>query len=114
MATKFSEKLQKLQRMSPHELLYRLHERWRIECDRLRLSFGPSREMGPELGASIKKYLQGTPSQRFYASATESRRQSVVRFMKERFPDWIHAISDDAERLCRHEFQLLAYHKTTL
>ena len=45
------------------------------------------------------------PAGRFY----RSHRENLRPFVEENFPQWIDRAVDEAERLCRHEFQLLGY-----
>ena len=104
-ATNLMHKLKRLGAMSPRELTHRVRERVCSELDRIGIGEPP-----PAVGVSFKKYLAGAPANRFYGS----HRESLRPFVEENFPQCIDRAVDEAERLCRHEIQLLGYPPVSL
>ncbi len=106
------QKLKRLATMSPRELAHRVREVGLSEFERrsMRLGYSPSWDQAALASASgaesgFKNYLAGAPSRRFYCGARESLRE----FVRGNSPSWIDRAVDDADRLCRHEFQLLNF-----
>lgn len=93
-------KLKRLSSMRPRELTHRVRERVYSGLDRIGIGEPP-----PAVRMPFKKYLAGSPAERFY----RSHRENLRPFIEENFPQWIDRAVDEAERLCRHEFQLLGY-----
>ncbi len=96
------QKLKRLGGMAPRELAHRFREKGISELERI--GVGSSARDASE-GIPFKQYLSGAPAQRFYFANPESLRQLV----RENFPQWIDRAGDEAERLCRHEVELLSY-----
>jgi Heparinase II/III-like protein/Heparinase II/III N-terminus len=84
--------------MSPREMAHRGREQFRAQKDRI---FGPP---APRV-ESFKKYVSGTPANHFYSS----HREDLRPFVQNNFPHWIGRAVEEAEKLCRHEIQLLGY-----
>ncbi len=98
----FVHKLRKLGAMSPRELNHRIREKGRSEMERLGLD-----HVVPELPGEneFRTYLEQEAAHRFYRGTRGCRRQFVNR----NFPDWIEQTLHQADRLCRHEFDLLNF-----
>ena len=94
--------LKRILRMPPRELAYRLTEKARTEMERRKLANLPA-----AAPARFKKHLVENAAARFY------QRPSRELFHRN-FPHWIARATDEAECLCRHEFQLLGFRRTTL
>jgi hypothetical protein len=110
------KKIQRLRCMDLEELLYRVHERLRVTADRFRYSAGIGFNHDAEFNdlldrhqQSIKSYLRAGPAQRFYASTSEERRESVMEFIIQKFPGWVDRSVDDADRLRSHQMNILGY-----
>lgn len=95
------QKLKRLTAMSPRELAYRVREKGYSQFERI--GFGMRNPGAPD-GSGFKTYLSGAPARRFYCSHGEN-----LRFVRQKFPEWIDRAVDDAERLLRHEFPLLHF-----
>jgi len=104
--------------MDVNELAHRLRERWRIEVDRVRFQTGLGVREDIEYRrlieghTSIMSYLEHGPARRFYAGAKQ--RSGLAALMQRRFPDWMQAAVEEANRLCRREINLLAYANVAL
>jgi hypothetical protein len=88
--------------MAPRELAHRFREKGFSELERIGVGRG---EEDAFEGRPFKQYLSGAPAERFYFSKPERLRQ----FVRESFPQWIDRAGDEAEKLCRHEVELLSY-----
>jgi hypothetical protein len=100
------EKLKRLTAMGPRELAHRAREKGYAQLERI--GFGTNNPGAPD-GAGFKQYLAGKPAQRFYCGHRES-----PRFIRQNFPHWIDGAVDEAERLLRHEVQLLHFDPVSL
>ena len=89
--------------MGPRELAHRFREKCCAEQERHGLNRNDPET--PAAGMNFKNYLVGAPARRFYCGQGENLRE----FLRERFPEWIERTSDEAERLCRHQLELLGY-----
>ena len=96
------EKLKRLSAMAPRELAHRFREKGISELERLGVGLD---EWEATEGRSFKAYLSGAPAQRFYVRNPEHLR----KWVQENFPQWIDRAVDEAEKLCRHEVELLGY-----
>jgi hypothetical protein len=95
------EKLKRLTAMSPQELAHRVRETGYSQLERIGLSTG---NPGAPDGSGFKQYLAAAPALRFYCGHRES-----LGFIRENFPGWIDRAVSEAERLLRHEVQLLHF-----
>lgn len=130
MAKHHLGRLRKLRRMSAQEVSYRLRERLRSQCDRIRfhlridapsdrefLSLFPAAGEGEwsEEGAtvpnsdSIKTYLQKRAAPRFYLPSDDRGRERMRSLIAENHPEWIRKAVGDADQICRHTVSLLGY-----
>ncbi len=100
------EKLRRLSAMSPREVAHRVRQKGYSQLERIGLSIG---NPGAPDGSGFKAYLAGAPARRFYRSHGES-----LRFIREKFPDWIDRAVNEAERLLRHEVPLLHFDPVNL
>jgi hypothetical protein len=88
--------------MKPRELVHRFREKGYSELERIGVGINDS--AAPD-GISFKNYAAGAPASYFYAGPPEHLRQ----FVRQNFPHWIDRAVDEAERLCRHEIELLSH-----
>ena len=96
--------LKKITAMPPRELAHRARAKGRAELERIGLlTAGP----GAPCGAAFKSYLAGAPLHRFYQGCCERGR--TTDFVRENFPEWINHAVQDADKLCRHEIELLNF-----
>lgn len=100
--------------MNSDELKHRFQERVHIEADRLRFHLGwdlaNDREFQTFLNGcrfSMKSYLAGAPSSRFYLSGSRESIEGIVGFTMHHFPEWIENAVQDADRLSKHHVNLL-------
>jgi Heparinase II/III-like protein/Heparinase II/III N-terminus len=100
------EKLKRLTAMSPLEIAHRAREKGYSQLERIGLCMN---NPGAPDGLGFKTYLAGKPAQRFYCGPRES-----PRFIRKNFPHWIDRAVDEAERLLRHEVQLLHFNPVQL
>ena len=93
--------------MSPREITHRIREKGYTELRR----FGLVRK-DPELqaGPHFRQYLLRDAACSFYAGP----RQNLRELFREEFPAWISRAREEADRLCRHEFQLLRHEPISL
>src|SRR6185312_10737503 len=98
--------LRRISAMSPAELADRLRDRASAELERLGRKL-PTPAI-PQQG--FRKWLVSAPSERFYPGAHASNRT----FIQKNFPQWIDRAVEQAESICRHQFQLLAMDRVTL
>jgi len=95
------EKLKRLTAMSPGEIAHRTREKGYSQLERI--GFCINNPGAPD-GPGFRNYLAGAPARRFYRGPRES-----PRFVRQNFPDWLDRAVDEAERLLRHEIQLLHF-----
>jgi hypothetical protein len=92
-------KLKRLTAMSPHEIAHRVRGKGYSELERIGWYADP--RTPSEI--SFKSYLAGAPAQRFYLGHHESVRKVV----EGNFPQYFKRAVVEAEKLCRHEVELL-------
>lgn len=98
--------LRRIVKMPAREITGRLSERLSAEAERRGFPAQP-----PALPVqNFKHFLKGEACRRFYPSATAASRVLV----KEQFPKWIEIAIEEAESICRHEFQLLSLDRVAL
>ncbi|MBI2816615.1 MAG: alginate lyase family protein [Acidobacteria bacterium] len=109
-------KLNRLCAMSAAELSYRAGEKVRAESDRMRCRLRSPVETydrvrgGLRLSqASIKKYLQQGPADRFYFPGTFAHRGTLRSLVESRFPEWKRKAVEQADRLCDHRVEILGF-----
>jgi hypothetical protein len=100
------ETLKRLSAMSPAEIAHRAREKGYAQLERI--GFCVNNPGAPD-GPGFRNYLAGAPAQRFYRGPRES-----PRFIRQNFPQWIDRAVDEAERLLRHEVQLLHFDPVAL
>src|SRR5262249_37460013 len=107
------ERLKLLRRMSSSEIAHRMRERFRRERDKLqfraKLYVHVDRELDELIrrnGSSLKSYMRGT-ARRFYASIQD--RKSAAHYFNVQHLDWFGRAIQDANVLCEHRVNLLAY-----
>jgi hypothetical protein len=116
MLTKIVSKARRLGEMDSEEILFRLREKARVEVDRVRFHVGFGVDRDPDFRrlldanrSSIKAYLAGGPTRRFYGTASAARRESILGFLLHRCSDWIDRAADEGDRLCSHRLNILGY-----
>jgi uncharacterized heparinase superfamily protein len=97
-------RLKKIAAMPPRELAHRARAKGRAELERIGLLKGGP---GAPHGEGFKSYLAGAPSHRFYRGLCES--EGIPSFVRKNFPQWIDHAVEDADKLCRHEIELLNF-----
>ncbi len=95
-------KLKRLGAMGPREVVHRFREKSYSELERMGIS--TSHQEAPD-GIAFKNYLAGAPARRFYFSNGEGFRKFILKS----FPPWIDRAVSEANRLCRHEVELLSH-----
>ncbi len=99
-------KMRRLAAMRPREIAHRAREKAWSQLER----FGVRpRNSGLPRG-SLRSWLADAPLRRFYPGIADSDRAWV----RANFPEWIAAAEAEADRICRHEFQLLGFPPVTL
>src|SRR5712692_3242923 len=92
-------KLRRLSEMRPREIAHRVREKMYSELERI----GVDGAAIPEAG-SFKDQLAAAAS-RFYFRDPER----LAAFVQQQFPHWVDRAVEEAERLCRHNVELLGY-----
>jgi len=112
------EKLKRLTGMSSSEIAHRLREQYRRERDKLQFHTKLQAHVDPELdelirrnGSSLKSYMQGA-ARRFYASTQD--RNSTANYFQLQHREWFDSAIQDANVLCEHRVNLLAYRNIRL
>ena len=104
----------KLRRMSASEIAHRLREQGRRELDRMRSRTGREPredrqlDMLIEKHGSIKNYWQEAAARRFYVSTRDGGGRTA-QFITEHFPQWVDRAVREADILCEHRVDLLAF-----
>jgi len=101
------QKLRRVATMAPEELRHRVREKLYTELDRIRLGEGKPAQ---SLGFNFKEYISGAPARRFYLGIREQN----ALLMRATFPQFVTRAVEEAERLCRHEVELLGYGRVKL
>jgi Heparinase II/III-like protein/Heparinase II/III N-terminus len=100
------DKIKRVTSMSPREIAHRAREKGFSQLERVGLFVtNPGAPDGP----AFRDYLANGPARRFYCGIDES-----PRFIRRNFPHWIERAVDEAERLLRHEVQLLNFEPVLL
>jgi len=117
-------KLARLRAMTAREIGYRLRERIMIEAERavgrLRSAWNPAAKYVlsnslsrlPCPGSSCASYLQEVFATRFYLPSAD--RETVCRFVRAKFPEWMEKAMTEADAICRHNVDLLGYGRVEL
>jgi hypothetical protein len=117
-------KLARLHAMTAREIGYRLRERIMIEAERAQVRLRPALNSAakyvsnsrlrrlPCPGSSCANYLERVFATRFYLRSAD--RETVCRFVRAEFPEWMEKASTEADAICRHNVDLLGYGRVEL
>jgi hypothetical protein len=112
---RFVSKIQRLRSMSNHEISYRAREACRKQVDRLQFWLRLGRQdhefdnMLATYTGSLKGYLESVASRRFYPSLFSENRKDTIRLLEQATPGSTARTLEEAEWLCAHRMNLLAY-----
>src|SRR6185369_8065999 len=105
-------KLSRLATMDAREIVYRVHEKFRSEAERLRHYTGVGVASAYEVPDDFKSYLVQKAEPHFYFRAAGSEQR--LDFIRHTFPKWIEQAVEEADRICQHKVQLLGFGEVEL
>src|SRR5213593_3764303 len=100
--------------MDTREIVYRVQEKFRSEAERLRYYAGLEVAPADEVLDNFKNYLVQKAEPHFYFIAAGSERERRLDFIRRTYPKWIEQAVEEAERICRHQVQLLGFGEVEL